>query len=150
MKLSEKINSDIMNAMREKDKIKLEALRAAKSAFILARTQEGASSEISDADELKIIQKLIKQRLDSAAIFKEQSRADLYEKEIAEAKVLEVYMPAQLTTEELKSLLKEIISRTGAKSPQDMGKVMGIASKELAGKTDGKTISAMVKELLAS
>jgi uncharacterized protein len=148
MKLSEKINADIMNAMREKDKIKLEALRAAKAAFILARTQEGAASEISDSDELKIIQKLIKQRTDSAAIYKEQSRADLYEKEIAEAKILEVYMPAQLTGDELKEVLKSIISKTGAKGPQDMGKVMGMATKELAGKADGKTISALVKELL--
>jgi uncharacterized protein YqeY len=149
MKLSDQINADIMNAMREKDKIKLEALRAAKSAFLLAKTQEGAASEISDADELKIIQKLIKQRMDSATIYKEQSRTDLYEKEVAEANVLEVYMPAQLTAEELKSIIKTIISKTGAKGPQDMGKVMGIATKELAGKADGKAISMLVKELLA-
>jgi uncharacterized protein YqeY len=149
MKLSDQINADIMNAMREKDKIKLEALRAAKSAFILARTQEGAAAEISDADELKIIQKLIKQRVDSAAIYKDQSRTDLYEKEVAEAKVLEVYMPAQLSSEELKLAIRAIIEKTGAKGPQDMGKVMGFATKELAGKTDGKAISTMVKELLA-
>jgi uncharacterized protein YqeY len=150
MKLSEQINADIMNAMREKDKIKLEALRAAKAAFILARTSEGAATEIADADELKIVQKLIKQRMDSAAIYKEQSRTDLYEKEVAEAKVLEFYMPVQLTVDELKTLLKAIISNAGAKGPQDMGKVMGIATKELAGKADGKTISSLVKELLGS
>jgi uncharacterized protein len=149
MKLSEQINQDIMTAMREKDKDKLEALRAAKSAFILARTQEGASKEISDADELKIIQKLIKQRQDSAAIYLDQNRPELYEKEVAEAKVLEKYMPAQMSAEELKATLKEIIEKVGAKGPQDMGKVMGIATKELAGKADGKSISATVKELLS-
>jgi uncharacterized protein len=150
MKLSDQINADIMNAMREKDKIKMEALRAAKSAFILARTQEGAAHELADADELKIIQKLIKQRMDSAAIYKEQSRTDLYDKEIAEAKVLEAYMPAQLTGDEIKSALKAIINKIGAKGPQDLGKVMGVATKELAGKADGKTISGLVKELLGS
>jgi len=149
MKLSEQINHDIMSAMREKDKIKLEALRAAKSAFILAKTQEGGNHEISDADEIKIIQKLVKQRQDSAVIYKEQSRPELYEKEIAEAKVLEQYMPAQMSAEELKSTLKEIIIKVGAKGPQDMGKVMGIATKELAGKADGKAISTAVKELLS-
>jgi uncharacterized protein YqeY len=150
MKLSDQINADIMNAMREKDKIKMEALRAAKSAFILARTSEGASPELADADELKIIQKLIKQRMDSAAIYKGQSRTDLYEKEVVEAKVLEAYMPAQLSVDELKSILKAIITKTGANGPQDMGKVMGTATKELAGKADGKTISSLVKELLGS
>jgi len=149
MKLSEKINQDIMNAMREKDKIKLEALRAAKTAFILAKTQEGAVGELSDADELKIIQKLVKQRMDSAVIYKEQSRPELYEKEVSEAKVLEQYMPAQMTIEELKDTLKVIIEKVGAKGPQDMGKIMGVATKELAGKTDGKTISETVKQLLS-
>jgi uncharacterized protein len=149
MKLSEQISQDIMNAMREKDKVKLEALRAAKSAFILAKTQEGGTHEISDADEIKIIQKLIKQRMDSATIYKEQSRPELYEKEISEAKVLEQYMPAQMGIDELKSVLKSIIEKTGAKGPQDIGKVMGIATKELAGKADGKSISTTVKELLS-
>jgi uncharacterized protein YqeY len=150
MKLSDQINADIMNAMREKDKLKLEALRAAKSAFILARTSEGAPSELTDADELKIVQKLIKQRMDSADIYKEQSRSELYEKEIAEAKVLEAYMPVQLSADELISIIKAIIAKTGAAGPQDMGKVMGVATKELAGKADGKAISTLVKELLAS
>jgi uncharacterized protein YqeY len=150
MKLSDQINADIMNAMREKDKLKLEALRAAKSAFILARTSEGAPSELTDADELKIVQKLIKQRMDSADIYKEQSRSELYEKEIAEAKVLEAYMPVQLSADELISIINAIIAKTGAAGPQDMGKVMGVATKELAGKADGKAISTLVKELLAS
>lgn len=149
MKLSEKINKDIMDAMREKDKVKLEALRAAKSAFILAKTQEGGNHEISDAEELKIIQKLIKQRMDSATIYKEQNRVDLYEKEVGEAKVLEQYLPAQMSIEELETTLKNIIERVGAKGPQDMGKVMGTATKELAGKADGKTISETVKQLLS-
>jgi uncharacterized protein len=149
MKLSEQINQDIMSAMREKDKVKLEALRAAKSAFILVKTQEGGSHEISDTDELKIIQKLIKQRMESAAIYKEQSRPELYEKEIAEAKVLEQYVPAQMNSEELKSVLKGIIEKLGAKGPQDLGKVMGVATKELAGKADGKSISNTVRELLS-
>jgi uncharacterized protein len=150
MKLSDKISEDLKDAMRAKDKITLEALRAAKTAFILARTQEGAKGETTDEDELKIIQKLVKQRRESADIYKQQLREDLYQKEIDEAVALEKYLPAKLSTAELKSILKSIIEKVGASGMKDMGKVMGIASKELAGKADGKEIAAAVKELLGA
>jgi hypothetical protein len=150
MKISEQISEDIKTAMRAKDKIKLEALRAAKTAFTIAKTQSGASNEISGADELKIIQKLVKQRNESASIYKEQNRIDLYDKEIAEAKVLEMYLPAKMSTAELTSYLKSVIDRVGAKNQQDIGKVMGPATKELAGKAEGKEISAIVRQLLSN
>lgn len=148
MSLAEKISSDLINAMKAKDKVALEAIRAAKTAFTIARSEKGADSVLSKEDELKIIQKLVKQRRESAAIYKENNRQDLFEKEVAEADVLEKYLPAKINDSELENLLKEIISRVGAKSPADMGKVMGIATKELAGKADGKEISAKVKKLL--
>jgi uncharacterized protein len=148
MSLSEKISADLINAMKAKDKIALEAIRAAKTAFILARTEKGGETVLSEADELKIIQKLVKQRMESAIIYKEQKRQDLYDKEIAEANVLEKYLPAKMSDTELTNSLKEIIARIGAKSPAEMGKVMGVATKELAGKADGKDISAKVKQLL--
>jgi uncharacterized protein len=148
MSLSEQISADIILAMKAKDKVSLEALRAVKTAFTLARTSKSADAVLSNDEELKIIQKLAKQRSDSAAIYKQQARTDLYEKEMAEIAVLEKYLPAKLSDVELTSLVKSIIEKTGAKSMQDMGKVMGIASKELAGKADGKEISAKVKELL--
>jgi len=148
MSLSEKISSDLINAMKAKDKIALEAIRAAKTAFTIARSEKGADSVLSSEDELKIIQKLVKQRRESAAIYKENNRQDLFEKEVAEADVLEKYLPAKINETELENLLKDIISRVGAKSPADMGKVMGVATKELAGKADGKEISAKVKQLL--
>jgi uncharacterized protein YqeY len=150
MSLAEKIATDLIDAMKSKDKIALEAIRAAKTAFILARTEKGADSVLSAEDELKIIQKLVKQRRESAAIYKEQNRPDLYEKEIIEADVLEKYLPAKMSDEELMNIIKEIIARVGAKSPADLGKVMGVATKELAGKADGKEISAKVKQLLGS
>ena len=148
MSLVEKIASDLINAMKARDKIALEAIRAAKTAFILARSEKGANTVLSTEDELKIIQKLVKQRRESAAIYKEQNRPDLYEKEVIEADVLEKYLPAKMSDEELLNIIKEIITRVGAKSPADMGKVMGVATKELAGKADGKEISAKVKQLL--
>jgi uncharacterized protein YqeY len=148
MSLTEKISSDLITAMKAKDKIVLEAIRAAKTAFTLARTEKSGDSVLSAEDELKIIQKLVKQRRESASIYKEQNRQDLYEKEIAEAEVLEKYLPAKMSDEELLKIIKGIIARVGAKSPADMGKVMGIASKELAGKADGKEIAAKVKQLL--
>jgi uncharacterized protein YqeY len=148
MSLTEKISSDLINAMKSKDKIALEAIRAAKTAFILARSEKGADSVLSPDEELKIIQKLVKQRRESATIYKEQNRPDLYEKEVVEADVLEKYLPAKMNEEELLKIIKEIIARVGAKSPADMGKVMGVATKELAGKADGKEISAKVKQLL--
>jgi uncharacterized protein YqeY len=148
MKLSDTITSDLKDAMKAKDKVALEALRAVKTAFTLARTSKGSGAVLSNEEELKIIQKLVKQRNDSAAIFKEQGRNDLLEKEIAEAAVLEKYLPAKLSDEELTVTIKSIIERLGASSMQDMGKVMGAATKELAGKADGKEISQKVKALL--
>ena len=150
MSLTEKIANDLMAAMKAKDKVVLESIRAAKTAFTLARSERGVDAVLSAEEELKIIQKLVKQRRESAAIYKEQNRVDLYDREIAEAEVLEKYLPAKMSEEELLNILKSIISRLGAKSPADMGKVMGVATKELAGKADGKEISAKVKQLLGS
>lgn len=148
MSLTEKISSDLIAAMKAKDKVALEAIRAAKTAFVLARAEKGADAVLSTEDELKIIQKLVKQRRESAAIYKEQNRPDLYEKEVIEADVLEKYLPAKMSDDELLKIIKGIIDRLGAKSPADMGKVMGVATKELAGKADGKEISAKVKQIL--
>jgi uncharacterized protein YqeY len=148
MSLTEKISSDLISAMKAKDKIVLEALRAAKTAFTLARSDKGADSVLNPEEELKIIQKLVKQRRESAEIYKTQNRPDLYEKEVIEADVLEKYLPAKMSDDELLAIIKGIITRVGAKSPADMGKVMGVATKELAGKADGKEISAKVKQLL--
>jgi len=147
MSLTEKISADLITAMKSKDKIALEAIRAAKTAFTLARAEKGADS-LTPEEELKIIQKLVKQRRESAAIYKEQNRPDLYEKEDVEAVVLEKYLPAKMSEEELIRIVKGIIEKVGAKSPAEMGKVMGVATKELAGKADGKEISALVKQLL--
>lgn len=147
MSLTEKISADLITAMKAKDKVALEAIRAAKTAFTLARAEKGAET-LTAEEELKIIQKLVKQRRESAAIYKEQNRPDLYEKEDVEANVLEKYLPAKMSEEELVKIIKGIIEKVGAKSPADMGKVMGAATKELAGKADGKEISAKVKELL--
>jgi uncharacterized protein YqeY len=148
MSLTEKISSDLMIAMKAKDKIVLEAIRAAKTAFILAKSEKGSDYVLTMDEELKIIQKLVKQRRESATIYKEQNRPDLYEKEVVEADVLEKYLPAKMSEEELLKVIKAIIERVGAKSPADMGKVMGVATKELAGKADGREISAKVKQLL--
>ena len=150
MSLTEKISSDLIAAMKAKDKVVLEAIRAAKTAFTLARTEKSGDTALTSEEELKIIQKLVKQRRESAAIYKEQNRPDLYEKEVAEADVLEKYLPAKMSDAELLNIIKSIIERVGAKSPADMGKVMGVATKELAGKADGKEISAKVKQLLGS
>lgn len=148
MSLTEKISSDLITAMKAKDKVVLEAIRAAKTAFTLARAEKGADSVLTPEEELKIIQKLVKQRRESAAIYKDQNRLDLYEKEVIEADVLEKYLPAKMSDEELLVIIKGIIEHVGAKSPADMGKVMGVATKELAGKADGKEISAKVRQLL--
>ena len=148
MKLSERISEDIKAAMRAKDKTRLEALRAAKTAFTLAKTQEGASDELGDDAELKIVQKLVKQRKDAAVIYRKQARADLYELEMAEAGVLEEYLPEKLDSDALRSYLRQLIKNTGASGMKDMGKVMGTATRELAGKAEGKEISAIVRELL--
>jgi len=148
MSLTEKIAADLMAAMKARDTMSLEALRAAKTAFILARSERGSDTVLSIEEEIKIIQKLVRQRKESAAIYREQKRADLYEKEENEAAVLERYLPARMSDEELENVLKAIIERVGASAPSDMGKVMGAATKELAGKADGREISAKVKQLL--
>ena len=150
MSLTDKIASDLIAAMKARETIALEAIRAAKTAFILARSEKGAGSVLTPEEELKIIQKLVKQRRESSAIYREQKRPDLYEKEEAEALVLEKYLPEKISDEELTGILKGIIEKTGAKSPSDMGRVMGAATKELAGKADGKEISAKVKQLLGT
>lgn len=148
MSLTEQIAADLIAAMKAKNTLALEAIRAAKTAFILAKSEKGADSVLTADEELKIIQKLVKQRRESAAIYKEQNRPDLYEKEVTEADVLEKYLPAKISEAELTTIIKSIIDRVGAKTPADMGKVMGAATKELAGKADGKEISAIVKTLL--
>ncbi len=149
MKLSEQINNDIKAAMLAKEKDKLEALRAIKAAFLLAKTEKGASEELSDDAELKIIQKLVKQRKDSAEVYKTNNRMELSDKEIFEASVIEKYLPAQLSEEELAAEISAVISKVGANGSQDMGKVMGMASKQLSGKAEGRAIAEMVKKLLA-
>jgi uncharacterized protein len=148
MSLTEKISADLITAMKAKNTVALEAIRAAKTAFILAKSEKGAGSVLTSDEELKIIQKLVKQRRESADIYKQNNRPELCEKEVAEADVLEKYLPAKISQEDLEDLLKEIIARVGAKSPADMGKVMGVATRELAGKADGKEISSKVKQLL--
>lgn len=150
MIFTERINNDLKKAMLERDKDKLEAIRAVKSAFLLARTEKGAASELSDAEELKIIQKLVKQRKDSAAIYIEQNRKDLYDKEIMEASVIESYLPEQMNKDDIRIIIGKIINDTGAAGMKDMGKVMGAATKELAGKADGKVVAGIVKDLLGA
>lgn len=150
MNLEQKIMAELKTAMLAKDEKTIRSLRAVKAAIIVAKTAEGASSELSDDDEIKLLQKLVKQRKDSLEIFTKQNRPDLASKEQEEIQVIERFLPAQMGAEELKAKLQEIIQRTGASSPADLGKVMGIASKELAGKADGKSISTTVKELLSA
>lgn len=147
MSLEITINDHIKEAMKAKDKIRLEALRGIKKEIIEAKTATGAG-DISDTDVVKIIQKMVKQRRDSAELFKGQSREDLAEKELAEVDAIAGYLPAQMSKDELTVAVKAIVEKVGASSMKDMGKVMGIASKELAGKADGKDISVVVKELL--
>ena len=147
MSLQKEVMQQMKEAMKSKDTTALEALRALKSAFLLANTS-GSGVELSESDEIKIVQKLVKQRKDSATIFNEQGREDLAEPELAQAAVLEKFLPAQMSEEEIKTVIEKIIADTGASSMKDMGKVMGIASKQLAGKADGKTISGIVKSSL--
>lgn len=149
MSLFDTISNDIKSAMLAKDKVKLEALRGVKKEFIEAKTAKGGNGDLEDDAALKILAKMVKQRRESAAIYQEQNRPELAESELAEAAVIESYMPRQLTEEELTAELRNIISEVGAATPQDMGKVMGIASKRLAGRADGRAISTKVKELLA-
>ena len=148
MSLEQKVMADLKTAMLAKDEKSLRSLRAIKAAILLAKTSEGAGGEIKEEDEIKLLQKMIKQRKDSLEIYKTQHREDLAQKEEEEISVIEKFLPKQISGDELKTILQKIIADTGASSPADMGKVMGIASKQLAGKADGKTISTTVKELL--
>ena len=148
MSLKEKIAVDIKKAMLAKEKEKLTALRAIKSMILLEETKEGRQGDLTEKDEIALLSKAVKQRKDSAQTYQSQNREDLANKELAEAEVIMTYLPKQLSEDELKEKLQEIIARVGASSPKDMGKVMGVASKELAGKADGKTIAGMVKSLL--
>ena len=149
MSLKTQVESGIKDAMRAKDQDTLRALRAIKSLILLEETKGGASGDLSADDELKLLTKAAKQRRESADIYKAQDRADLLEKEEAELTVIEQFLPKQLSDDELKAKLQEIIARVGASGPSDMGKVMGAATKELTGQADGKVISATVKSLLA-
>jgi len=149
MNLEQKIMAELKTAMLAKDEKTVRSLRAIKAAIILAKTSEGAGGEIKEEDEIKLLQKLVKQRKDSLEIFQQQNRTDLAQKEQEEIEVIEKFLPKQLSNEELKGIIAEIIAQTGASSPADMGKVMGVATKQLAGKADGKAISSIVKELLA-
>ncbi len=149
MSLEQIINNDLKTAMLAKDEAALRSLRAIKAAILIAKTAEGAKEVLSAEEEIKLVQKLVKQRKDSLEIYEKQNRLDLAQKEKEEIAVIEKYMPAQLSEAELREILSKIIAETGASSPAEMGKVMGVATKQLAGKADGKAISAIVKELLA-
>ncbi len=149
MALEQQVNEGIKNAMKTKNEPELRGLRAIKAAILLAKTAGGASQDLSDAEENSLLQKLVKQRKDSLEIYQQQNRPDLAQKETEEIAVIEKFLPEQMGAEEVKAQLQQIIAQTGASSPADMGKVMGPAMKQLAGKADGKLISSLVKELLA-
>lgn len=149
MNLFDRVSEDIKDAMRAKDKIRLEALRGIKKEFLEAKTAKGASDELPDEAAILILQKMVKQRKDSAEIYKTQGREDLAGDELAQVAVLEVYLPKQLSQDELDAKIAEIIAQVGATSPADMGKVMGVATKALAGVAAGKAISETVKKLLS-
>lgn len=148
MSLQNQVMEEIKAAMKAKDSITLESLRAIKSALLLIQTEKGGGDEMSEADEIKLIQKLVKQRKDSAAIFKEQGREDLVEPELAQVAVIEKFLPAQLSEDEIEKIVMQIIESTGATGMKDMGKVMGMVSKQLGGQADGKTISGIVRAKL--
>lgn len=149
MSLEQKIMAELKTAMLAKDEKTTRSLRAVKAAIILAKTSEGANGELKEEDEIKLLQKLVKQRKDSLEIFQQQNRTDLVQKEQDEITVIEKFLPKQLSTDELKVIVAGIIADTGASSAADMGKVMGVATKQLAGKADGKSISSVVKEMLS-
>jgi len=149
MSLEQKVMSELKTAMLAKNEKALRSLRAIKAAILLAKTSAGAGGELKEEEETRLLQKLVKQRKDSLEIYQQQNRSDLAQKELEEIEVIEKFLPRQLSAEELKTELVKIIADTGASSPADMGKVMGTATKLLAGKADGKTISSLVKELLA-
>lgn len=149
MALQDKVMEQMKVAMKAKDKVALESLRAIKSALLLAQTEASSGNGLNEASEIQLVQKLVKQRKDSAAIFQEQGRDDLAEPELAQVAVIEQFLPAQLTEEEIEKVVVKTIDMTGASGMKDMGKVMGMVSKELAGQADGKTISTIVKNKLA-
>lgn len=148
MSLEQKIMAEMKDAMKSKNEAALRGLRAIKAAIIIAKTESGAGGEVSEDAEMKLLQKLVKQRKDSLEIFQQQNRTDLAQKEMEEISIIEKFLPKQMEASELKTVIANIIKEVGASGPQDMGKVMGVASKQLAGKADGKTISTVVKELL--
>ncbi len=149
MSLEQKIMTDLKTAMLAKDEVGLRSLRAIKAAIIVAKTAEGAKGEISEEEETKLLQKLVKSRKDSLEIFQQQNRPELAKKEEEEIAVIEKFLPQQMSADEVKAELTAIIASVGASSPADMGKVMGVATKQLAGKAEGKMISTLVKELLS-
>ncbi len=149
MSLFDTVSADIQAAMKARDKVRLEALRGAKKEFLEAKTAPGANGELTDEQAIKILTKMVKQRKESARIYVENSRQELADNELAEATVLEEYLPKQLSPEELEAELKAIIAEVGATSPKEMGKVMGVATKKLAGRADGRAIQGVVKTLLA-
>jgi len=149
MSLEQQVMEQMKSAMKAKDKVALESLRAIKSALLLARTETGSGAELTEEDEVKLVQKLVKQRKDSAAIFKEQGREDLAKPELAQVAVIEQFLPEQLSEEDIEKVVVQTIDATSASGMQDMGKVMGIVSQKLAGQADGKTISTIVKRKLA-
>lgn len=150
MSIFDKVSEDIKKAMLAREKVRLEALRGIKKEFLEAKTAKGAAGELTDDTAIKILVKMVKQRKESASIYADNNRPELAEKELEEASVIEEYLPKQLSEEELEATLKEIIREVGADGPKDMGKVMGVATKKLAGKAEGKAISAKVKSLLGS
>ena len=148
MSLQQKVMEKMKEAMKSKDSIALESLRAIKSELLLLQTKGGASEELTAEDEIKLLQKLVKQRKDSAALYLEQGRQDLADPELAQVEIISQFLPEQMSDEAIKIVVAKIIEKTGATSMKDMGAVMGMASKELAGKADGKAISIAVKQLL--
>ena len=149
MSLQEQVMAEMKAAMKAKDSAKLEALRAVKSAILLANTESSSKDGLTEEEEMKLLQKLVKQRKDSAQIYKEQGREDLAEPELKQAEVIEQFLPEQMSEAEIEAKVDEIIAKTGASGMQDMGKVMGMATGELAGKADGKTISGIVRKKLS-
>ena len=149
MSLQDKVMGKLKEAMKAKDTVALESLRAIKSAILIAQTESGAKQELTEDEELKLVQKLVKQRKDSATLYQEQGRADLADPELAQVAVIEQFLPEQMSEEDLQKVVAGIVEKTGATSMKDMGKVMGMVSKELAGKADGKAISNVVKSLLS-
>ena len=149
MELEKQIQADMVTAMKAKETVRLAALRGIKAAILLTKTSEGSTGEVSDSDIVKIIGKLVKQRKESAEIYSRQNRPELAENELAEAAAMEVYLPKQLSEAETEAEIAKIVAETGASQPSDMGKVMGVATKRLAGQADGRLISSIVKRLLA-